>query len=288
MQLTFWQQFSSNHSAMYTVVGVFATPATAQDAYAKLREIIQAIAADQRGSRNADYMTAAEIRIAEQYGIEWQLGLDWRLAMETEPRHFRNPPYTVDDAINIIDNLVVVDAPAVFTWQAGHQFTALIRVMGGSVFRGIYYGRDPDNSEFLFIKLKVDISCAIPRKETAFEIMPFLSQYLQNDRNERYKLPMPWAMYHPRLTQIAPDLLPAAYAAAEQKYLDGEQLSVIHELRDDTRLPDGTCDFQEGRLKLRFDDLMPSGTSISLTALIAWLKAHGCTDFQYEFQQAER
>src|SRR5689334_9450882 len=107
MQLTLWQQFSSNHSAAYTVVGEFPTSAYAEAAYVKLRAILLMLADDKGGSQNNVNMTAAEIQIAEQYKIDWKQGLDWIERMQPE-NESRLPAYSVDEAVTLFDRLVFI------------------------------------------------------------------------------------------------------------------------------------------------------------------------------------
>ena len=43
MKITVWQQFSSNHSSRFTIVGVFNTLTVAENAAAEIRGILQKI-----------------------------------------------------------------------------------------------------------------------------------------------------------------------------------------------------------------------------------------------------
>lgn len=63
MRISIWQQFSSNHSSGFTVVGEFATRSEAENAANKIREILY---------RLKDWHTAR--RRDGRLVVEWRLG----------------------------------------------------------------------------------------------------------------------------------------------------------------------------------------------------------------------
>jgi hypothetical protein len=88
MKLTLWQQFSSNHSSSFTVVGEFPTPEAAQNALSEIHRILQKIADwhrahpgefdDARTDGNSmAHPTPPELELAQQYGIEWRSAIAW-------------------------------------------------------------------------------------------------------------------------------------------------------------------------------------------------------------------
>jgi len=86
MRIKIWQEFSSNNSARFTVVGIFETASAAQTATDKLMNMIRSILDWYQKSENAglqeqwDSMPPSppEIQIAKQYNINWSpISLDW-------------------------------------------------------------------------------------------------------------------------------------------------------------------------------------------------------------------
>src|SRR5690242_8871809 len=100
MQVKVWQSFSSNHSAAFTLVGVFKTPAEAEAAAAWLRELVQAILeAGEAAEYNDEPVvspTEPEKLAARSLGMAWgSSGIDW--------------VNTNDDPVTTLENLVFID-----------------------------------------------------------------------------------------------------------------------------------------------------------------------------------
>jgi hypothetical protein len=131
MKLTIWQQFSSNHSATYTIVGVFPSPEAAKAAGEKIRNIVERIANEAKGNPTAGMIPSDfEQQTGAEYGFLWKQAIDW---LRFFPRHYK-PIYVREpaDYVMIAENMVIVDAPsASATWQTGHQFVNLIEAMSG-------------------------------------------------------------------------------------------------------------------------------------------------------------
>src|SRR5262245_35393609 len=90
MKVSVWQQFSSNHSANFEVVGKFESVEQAQQSELKIRDIIQQIGDYYRNHYNEQEFDAAlergdlhnlspvEQAIKDEYKAdEWLQGLDW-------------------------------------------------------------------------------------------------------------------------------------------------------------------------------------------------------------------
>ena len=108
MKLTIWQQFSSNHSSGFSVVGKFKSVEEANKAADELRAIIKAIRYDTSPVspadgednlyRSYDPLTEKEVAIGNYYDIEWKIHIDWAVG---------------DENVAQFDNYVVVsDNPA--------------------------------------------------------------------------------------------------------------------------------------------------------------------------------
>src|SRR5688572_1725913 len=115
MKVTLWQQFSSNHSASFMVVGKFESVEWAETVAEELRTILSEISAWWSQYENYDEITLVENRVrkdggltppekkyAEQFQIEkWGKGrqgvLDW-VQSEQAP-----------DAVSVFENFVIIN-----------------------------------------------------------------------------------------------------------------------------------------------------------------------------------
>src|SRR5262245_56940352 len=113
MKISIWQQFSSNHSAHYFVVGKFRTPDEAATAAKELNSIalqikettpLRYIVPDGEGYQP----TPVEIEIGKRFGITWEHGVDWAYWRET---------WTNNQPTSSYQNTVWFVSPHPFTWQ---------------------------------------------------------------------------------------------------------------------------------------------------------------------------
>src|SRR5579871_721435 len=82
MKVSIWQQFSSNHSGAYFVVGVFASDGEARRAENELKDILRTIDAWHRANphaaeNNDGTLFPPEREAAEKYHAEWLHAIDW-------------------------------------------------------------------------------------------------------------------------------------------------------------------------------------------------------------------
>src|SRR5579863_2710451 len=88
MRISIWQQFSSNHSSDFTLVGEFRSVDDAQRAGDELRHILQTVVDwyvahpevdEARFTEGSCLPSPAEIEFAKQYGVELNsaYGIDW-------------------------------------------------------------------------------------------------------------------------------------------------------------------------------------------------------------------
>lgn len=91
MKISIWQQFSSNHSASFTVVGRFATEDAARTAADTLLNILQRLSDwheieeneiwyEEQEASNRPSLTPVELDIQQEYNLEWERskrGVDW-------------------------------------------------------------------------------------------------------------------------------------------------------------------------------------------------------------------
>jgi len=164
MKLTIWQQFSSNHSGSFHVVGVFTRPDEAQKAADELRSILQTIqdwhrtnpekakALYQRRASGDEYpppLSEIEETLASKYHVRWPYGIDWFdwAKVEVLQGHLVHlyPKHQVD-------------------WGA-LPFVQIIERLGGIGFMA-----GEDVGQVPFGEIWVTLSCDAPDVETASEL----------------------------------------------------------------------------------------------------------------------
>ncbi len=93
MKVSIWQQFSSNHSADYTIVGVFPAAAQAAEMGSALKKLVSDIRAWREQNNHKRYETSPiEVEAEQAYGIEWQEPLDWLSHDEPFPEPYQRTP----------------------------------------------------------------------------------------------------------------------------------------------------------------------------------------------------
>src|SRR5215207_9042562 len=134
MRLTLWRQFSSNHSASFTIVGTFDTPEHAAQAADAARTILYRVAAYWQSLSDAEknitlvsvvqdrQLTLVEEQLRESYGIEWTAGLDWVI----------DNPDLLERAVQVYGRHVFMENTDQ-TWNGPEPFEALWKKLGGHV-----------------------------------------------------------------------------------------------------------------------------------------------------------
>src|SRR5687767_9411950 len=109
MRVSIWQQFSSNHSSSFTVVGEFESVEEAQKAGGIFSDIMRRIVQSYAGEKDIENPTSAEIEIGKQYGFEWKYLTDW-LDSEIDPQKH----------VVVFDNFVMVSDLFIQTYVGAH------------------------------------------------------------------------------------------------------------------------------------------------------------------------
>ena len=141
MRLTLWQQFSSNHSSNFTVVGQFASPKQAESAAAEIKHILETIGAwweqysddreqdaVERNLRQNKALSPPELMFREQYGIgwtqysqeKWEYPLDWVLGR------------WASEAVMVYRDLVFI-TPSNNTWAGEKPFDLILQKLGAVI-----------------------------------------------------------------------------------------------------------------------------------------------------------
>jgi len=127
MKVSIWQQFASNHSSFFSVVGAFQTVEEAYHTAEIMRTILLQIAAWRaQQSWSYDYdPTPIEKAFSQQYEVEWPMALDW-LNGDVD-----NAQQDITKALTVVDQLIFVDNP--YQTHMGIQpFEGLLRYFGAA------------------------------------------------------------------------------------------------------------------------------------------------------------
>jgi hypothetical protein len=165
VRLSIWQQFSSNHSVSFTVVGTFETPEAAQKAATELRQVLATIAAYMQERRespdflreysHASYpnetLIPSEEAFKRQYAVEWPYHLDWLPWDAGKAR----------EAVQVYDRLVQVENLG-NTYIGQKPMDDLLARLGGAVV----YWCEPDTGGYV-----THVYCTAPDEITAEAIL---------------------------------------------------------------------------------------------------------------------
>lgn len=153
MKVKIWQQFSSNHSSEFTVVGEFPSREDAERAATEIKTILKRIA-DWRTAHTDDFRdyvddenepTPIELEIAAEYGVEWPDAVDW--AQEHE--------------IDIVLDRLLFLKPTARPASAGEPFDQIMTKLGG---KGYLEGDAFGDTVGMVI---FDLTCTAPDEQTA-------------------------------------------------------------------------------------------------------------------------
>lgn len=247
MRLSIWQQFSSNHSADFTVVGQFASEAAAERAMQEFRRMFNAILEwhsrpENQGWRSKHlkeyhdqpFLTPPEAVFAQKYDVEWLQPIDWYGDIDVIPEQIQRAQNQV---------FVAVDFE---TWQQPDLIRTLMQKLGAVDVKN-------DRSETLF--LSIHLTCKLPQDERKYEICEQLLIYLfmgkqRGLRNWKY---VPWK---PELTGSEEYWKYIARGKLERRSEDGRNSILM--------------------LDLQFDRL-----GFGFPPLLHWLEEKGCTEINY-------
>jgi hypothetical protein len=294
MQISIWQQWASNHSALYTVVGDFATIEAANRAgevigrfLAEMTEwIVEGDPAEyQRAQENAR-ISSVELRYAATYGVEWVTGIDWLHYYPWNRLDYRDIPL---DHLLLYERLVGINAPGVYTWQNGHQFSRLITALGGTAYHDAHWADKPEGGED-YCTLRFELMGTAPDEQAVHAIQTAINAHTGEPGDP---LP-PWAAYHPQYAKImrlhSRPRFPELVQQYQQFITDRTPLPeffqrALHNLEKETRIYHPRSEADGCRIRLRADG--SSNAAAALPALLAWLKSQGCSDITYRLEEQE-
>jgi hypothetical protein len=249
VKISIWQGFSSNHSSRFTVVGVFSTPEHAQDGALIVTSLLRKIFDWYHQPENADALAAWEGGGVDPAPIE--------LAM-AEQLGIPWPEFALDwlwfgpdgqGPVKVLDSLVFIDGSE--SELGAHPADYLIQLVGGQpLIDGYVEPEGYDTSRDLVLTL----TCTA-KDEAAAEAIEAETLAYSQKTNE-----------HGSPGFDAPWMANASLLVASAYY---------------------------GGVRRVGSNLQFTGTfwriGNGFPALVAWLRARGCTDVHYEFtEKSER
>ena len=306
MKISIWQQFSSNHSGFFWVAGTFEKIEDANEAYRKLRGMLQRI--DIWHRENPDLSRRRfespealppEQEIAEEYGIEWKYTIDWTNWVNYQydndpsiPNHDaqRNTAELIDKVLVQVGNVLIASTPDQ-TWMTQEPFNSLMQKLGAkTVGVDLEFIESDAGAGF---NMTSQLTFTALDAATADQIERDVQRYLQGELASLDNVP-PW---HDLQTN-----LPMALARAS--LLNQVQVDILERLWNQrlalyeyikapiaqefprkklalNKSPDVIRDWRDFTLA----DISFHHTEYGATALIAYLEANGCTDIHYAFKQ---
>jgi hypothetical protein len=243
MNVRIWQQFSSNHSASFTVVGVFESAEKAEEAANTIRDVVGRIH-EFYHKRFPDFMdfyewaeeidirslSVFEIKLRQELKIRpnvWNAALDWV---------YHETP------VQVYQNMIFVSSQG-DTWSPFQPLDSLIKKAGGK-FYGIQEG---------YGSCSFTLHCQASNEESAKKIEGELV-LVETSGGFEY-----------RYLQV-----PDGLKFEAQLVVKGEKISF-------TGLSLYASTHHE-----KYD------TKSILSALVPYLEAQGCTDFQFKFKETRR
>jgi hypothetical protein len=310
VRLSIWQQFSSNHSAAFTVIGIFETGETAQQVAAEFRGILQHFVdwyEEPANERIRDEVLESldhapvppELEMAERYDIKWPKAIDW--LANIGKKH-------VERAVSVYENVVFVCNGAE-TNDGEIPFDGVMRHFTPNVVVQVEAAQSAD----------IVLSCVAPNQAVATQINAAVSAYFQAPDKEL----IPWIHDHPDnvpkrdLTELVKrynatrekreshipraDLmyfdLVKAEIAGDKARVEAlrEQIHLYEERRGLTRVDEylimraevdlyGQGEIHVEGLRLSFRVWL-GRPARGLPVLIAYLANQGCSEIAYQFVQ---
>lgn len=264
MKLSVWQQFSSNHSASFTIVAQFETAELAEVAGEEMRTMLFEISNWWSEQENQDEiedyvrqnggLSAPEKQYAVKYQIEeWGQGrngvLDWVQSKSAV------------DAVSVFERLVIVNQAKseTDTWAGARPFDEILRKLGAKV---------AVDGEGLETYLAMNLRCNAPDKATAETICK--TAKLEQIRGvEMITL---GNLYLTRGTISNLD---------ETILIKGYQFhGLFHRPVLLSALPK---EKQQSQVKAGNYAMITASFDEELQNLFQYLKSFGCTNFEYEF-----
>ncbi len=247
MRLSLWQSFSSNHSAAFTLVGVFKTPAEAEAAAERLRTLARAMREARQAARENrepdKSLTEPEKLMAWNLGIARGWGqMDWAdIPIGSDP-------------VATFENIVFIDGSESETGARSTE--ALLARLGSTTFvSGLF---DPEGSKHeTWAVTTVRLNCQALNEATAEAIVAEVEDYWRRSNANAN-------LFFERHFQVA---TPWQEFEADPAHLEFS----------------GRLSRKE--MELVIEDGQFARLEMGLPALVAYLRAKGCTAIEFSFHE---
>jgi len=262
MKISIWQQFASNHSAAFTVVGQFQDLDSATKAAKVVRDAVKSISdwyalhPDIKqlvinGQQKAP--TEAELEISRKFGVPTYRALDW-LATYTDT------PDTLE-IVREYGNLIFVTTEtwrSLTGWAGATLFDDLVKKLTQNVFI----------SQEDSFQLLVSLTCVAPDEQRAILIGHICRRFTRPPARH-HSSECPWIVFYLR----------------HQPDNEAQVQEAIWNLTAEIDENDHGKIIVEGR-HITLNGLDFRSISTGLPALIKWLtEQEGCSDMNYQFEQ---
>jgi hypothetical protein len=253
MKLSIWQQWASNHSASFYVVGKFADVESAREAKERVAKLVQDIAHylsdpahSEKFTESGMAPTPPEVSLSDELGIEWQ-----EHSIESGIR------------VSVFENCVGITNSAT-SWQSPDVFERLLKKLGAETLGE--YGSEIFPDEPIFVNM-----CCKPRDVNAlFQLKTEIEDHFAALKQ-----------FQDTIDESSRSRLEQAYTSPWHSY-STYQATYLHELL--THGKGGVVRSGKGDELLfrqwRFGDL-----SIGLQAFVDYLRAKDCTEIRIEIGQ---
>jgi hypothetical protein len=295
MKISLWQQFSSNHSGFFWVVGTFASLAEARNAYEKLREML--ITIDQWHQEHPDKAHKSidplppEREFAIQYGVEWPLTIDWTgwaaYKHSSLPENYarKTALHLIDDAIFILGRTVVAHNPDQ-TWMSQQPFEGILANLGAQTMGYDLESLEQEGwpeSHLIF---------TTPDIATANRLEEGINAYLAGDLASLDN-PPPWnedqknyAQVLGKSTLLDPNIAHHLQRQWQTRATSPFTTPYIAEMPAKRLALNGKPQIRREGLRFMFANLNFHNDLLGQYALIAWLEVNDCTEIDYFYIRA--
>ncbi len=190
MQITVWEQFSSNHSTSYDIVGTFATKGIAREVADKMRGwLISILFYDERPHPYG--ISVTEAYLSKKYDIEWnEEGIFWN-----------GRPNSIDEVIFQWRNMVIFSCPIESHSYTAEPYIKLFCKLGASQIHQ-FFG-DP-------VEMGLYVVCQAPSEAIVKELLELVNQ----ERPKSLRAEYPW------------NSGPYDYSRVEKILVDGTKISL--------------------------------------------------------------
>jgi hypothetical protein len=304
VKLSIWQQFSSNHSGWFWVVGTFETIEQAQNSYEDIRQMLFSIdkwhrdhreessALQRAGNTNP---VPSEVEFAAKYQVRWPATIDWtnwaNYNLEGNPAYSgidarKSAERLIDQAVTIRGRTVSISSPDQ-TWMTTQPFEDLLAHFGAETT-----GYDLDrieSGEFDVVEVHPRLMFTAPDIAAAEQIETAIVTYIRGTVSAWDNVP-PWnddvrnfERVFGRSRLLKREYVERAQRNWQYRYESAKQFPYGQEmLRQRLILRSGN-----GRLERRGQHFtlidFDFYNDLGLFALIAWLEVQGCSEMDYAY-----